>query len=293
MEELFCTKCGNKISSEENFCAKCGAPRAGMNIGQIPPQPMQTPHVYYPPASAYKAPATRQSVPVLVLFIVSGVVLLGAIGYGIWRLWLDKPVVNTASIVKTDASIQTPSLPTQTSGVIPSPTSLPTVTPTQVPLPSPSPTPAPTPTPSTTPPIPSQLVYTDFIGTSDVPGMNEVEVKELIGEPKSRNEQDTEEGKITELGYDTFSLSFPEITGNVPFCSSIRIFDGNCPVSVCGLSAGMTKDAAESMLLNTQFIFSPTLDQTNLEYYNAELNQYIFVEYQDGKVKEFTAMRGD
>ena len=123
--------------------------------------------------------------------------------------------------------------------------------------------------------------------------MNEADVKSLMGEPKSRKETDTEQGKITELDYGTFLLSFPETTGDVATCTSICVYGTDCPVSVCGLNTGMTKDEAEAMLSNIKFSFIPTMDQSMLEYNNAELNQYIFVKYQDAKVTEFTAMRGD
>ena len=150
MEGNFCPKCGGRISAQETFCAQCGmplnAPSGGIYTG-TPAQPVyQAPvqHAWQPPAPPFAAPSAAQRTPagVIVLFVISCVLLLGALAFGVWRFLLDKPVLSASSnnIAASPAISTMPAQSSQKPAVMP--TLKPSATPTKKPAATPSPAPS-------------------------------------------------------------------------------------------------------------------------------------------------------
>ncbi|MHB1315415.1 MAG: DUF2927 domain-containing protein [Christensenellales bacterium] len=151
MEEIFCSKCGNKMPADASFCGVCGSTRAsGDNVQQsniassnVAP-PYQTVYKdagYYapPPPPNYGKPAKTGKTPpgIIAFFIVSLVILIGALGFGAWRLWFDQPQTVSASATPPVAASKIPKISaTKPAVTLPVPST---------PVPTTAPTPAPTP----------------------------------------------------------------------------------------------------------------------------------------------------
>jgi hypothetical protein len=75
----FCGKCGTEISSDRQFCTACGAPSAAGATVVSPAQPIA------PPAKSGGS-ALKIILIVVAIFVGLGILAVGTVGYGIWRV---------------------------------------------------------------------------------------------------------------------------------------------------------------------------------------------------------------
>jgi hypothetical protein len=75
----FCAKCGAEGSSDRQFCAACGAPATAASAVASPVQPAA------PPAKSGSS-ALKIILIVVAIFVGLGILAVGTVTYGIWRV---------------------------------------------------------------------------------------------------------------------------------------------------------------------------------------------------------------
>ncbi len=289
MEDLYCRHCGKKLEPNERFCAQCGAPRpygSGVAPGQVPvqppyrPQPPMSPSPYAVPQ---KAPTYR-----IVLLTVLVMLLVGAAGFGVWRLFIEpasggssQADANPLSSDSRNILFATPS--PGTSGKPPASSKAASQTPSVIPTPVKTSTPIPTPTAY-------YGGFTQLIGKSGQPGITEAKANALFGKPNSRDQEEYGDGEYVYLDYGTFELGFPYINGKTTFCDYVMVKDDSAPVKIFVLTIGMTQRDVELTVGGTSFeIDYKEPDDSYWVYADSATKQKLFITFEKGNVTMYSA----